>query len=434
MLKPQQTVGARLVDPGMIHGAMPRLTIGSIIRRYCAVWVSYSLANGFLLGVYPLFLRSRGLDQFEINSVLATYFAVTFLTDVPTGAFADALGRRRAFVLGCSIRLSAFMLYFFAHRYAIFLIAEAIDGIGTTFCNGAVDAWVVDELDDAGFAGMKDRLFSRSSQLMNFGFMVTALIGTYVASYNLAWPWICGAGGFAATALIGSILMRERRPHASRIEVSRLPAMVGERIIAGCRLGFRNRGILLLSLASGVFFAAWAPYWIQWPQYVNDTYGVGPWVIGWVFAIFTIARLAGAEVIVRITASEAARPMRMIALAVTMSVVFFIGGALGIHPNIVVGLFIMMNFAMGALDPLMRSWLNEQIGESNRATLLSFNSTFSTVGGSLGLLAVGAYADRAGIPATWQVSAIISLGMLPCFWFLRRSVSAPAIVAVPASD
>ncbi len=125
-------------------------TIRSITRRYYGMWWVYAFAGGFLFGIYPIFLRSRGLNQFQANSVLATYLAVTFLTDVPTGAFADALGRRRSFMLGCAARCAAFILYFTAHRYFVFLIAETIDGIGTTFCNGAIDAWGVDALDAAG--------------------------------------------------------------------------------------------------------------------------------------------------------------------------------------------------------------------------------------------------------------------------------------------
>src|SRR5260370_12488547 len=104
-------------------------TLKGIIRRYYAVWMTYSFAGGFRFGVYPIFLKSRGLSQFEINSVLATYFVVLFLTDVPTGAFADALGRRRSFVLGTLLRVAAFIVYFFAHQYFMFLIAESIDGI-----------------------------------------------------------------------------------------------------------------------------------------------------------------------------------------------------------------------------------------------------------------------------------------------------------------
>src|SRR5216684_3961152 len=170
--------------------------IQQVLRRYYAVWAAYAIASGFLYGVYPIFLHVRGLDQFQINSVLAVYFTVTFLTDVPTGAFADALGRRRSFMLGCSLRALAFLVYFFAWHYPMFLLGEVIDGIGTTFCNGSIDAWGVDALDDAGYTGTKDRLFWRISQLMNLGFMISAVIGAYVADRNIAWPWLLGAAGY----------------------------------------------------------------------------------------------------------------------------------------------------------------------------------------------------------------------------------------------
>src|SRR5207247_501770 len=90
-----------------MEGPFPRLSTHSIVRRYYGVWLAYSLAGGFLGGVYPLFLRARGLNQFEINSVLAVYFAVAFLFDVPTGAFADAPGRRRSFMVVCLLRCLA---------------------------------------------------------------------------------------------------------------------------------------------------------------------------------------------------------------------------------------------------------------------------------------------------------------------------------------
>src|SRR5260370_25517271 len=155
----------------------------------------YSFAGGFLFGVYPIFLRARGLSQLQINSVLATFFVVLFLTDVPTGAFADLLGRRRSYMLGAALRVCAFSIYVYAHHYYVFLIAESIDGIGTTFGNGAIDACGVDALDAAGYEGLKDRLFSRISQLSTVGFMASAMIGAYVAAINIAWPWLLGAAG-----------------------------------------------------------------------------------------------------------------------------------------------------------------------------------------------------------------------------------------------
>ncbi|MGD0290056.1 MAG: MFS transporter [Candidatus Binataceae bacterium] len=423
----QRTGSDQLVTVGATGALPPPLAhpVGRILRRYYTVWAIYALANGFLYGVYPLFLRARGLNQFQMNSVLATYFAVTFLTDVPTGAFADALGRRRSFVLGCMIRLSAFMVYFFAHAYPVFLVAEAIDGIGTTFCNGAIDAWGVDALDDAGFAGIKDRLFSRISQLMNVGFMVSALIGTYVADVNIAWPWLMSAAGYGISAIVGAVLMRERTGQRAHVEFAHIPAQVIDRVVNGFRHGFRSRTILMLSLANGIFFAASAPYWLEWPQYVNDSYGLGIWVVGWVYCLLTIGRLVGAEAVMRMRMDESVRSTRLIILIAAASVTFYAGGAAAHRPNLVVALFFLMNILVGAMMPLMQSWFNEQIASDQRATLLSFNSTFATMGAATGLLSVGAYADVAGIPATWKVCAAIFVAAIPCYWLIRPRPATP---------
>lgn len=419
--EPNAPTDAAQASPEAVRGVM---------RRYLSVWLAYSFANGFLFGVYPIFLRSRGLDQFEMNSVLAVYFTVTFLTDVPTGAFADALGRRRSFMLGCALRTVGFLCYFFAHHYAAFVLAEAIDGIGTTFCNGAIDAWGVDELDAAGYPSAKDRLFSRIMQLTNFGFMASAVIGAYVADVDIAWPWLLGAAGYFGSAIIGAILMRDPARPSARVDFAALAGRVASRIGDGLREGFRRRNVLMLSLANGIFFAAWAPYWLQWPQFFTDSFGVGVWVIGWIFALFSVAKMAGAETVIRAGGDEDRRANRIIALIGACAVLLFAGGSVGQRPLIVMGLLFLMNCCVGALFPMAQSWLNEQIGPDERATLLSFNSTFSTIGGSIGLLVSGAIADYAGLQAAWRFSALLSLAAAPCYMAIRSRSRAESATGV----
>jgi len=41
-------------------------------------------------------------------------------------------------VLGSALRCLAFGLYFVSHVYVLFLVAETVDAVGTTFCNGAI--------------------------------------------------------------------------------------------------------------------------------------------------------------------------------------------------------------------------------------------------------------------------------------------------------
>src|SRR5262245_55919423 len=98
-------------------GTRGPLSTHSIVRRYYAVRRCEWLAGGCLGGAYPPFLRSRRLNHLEMNSVLAVYFAVSLLFDVPTGDFADALGRRRSFAPACPLRRLSFALYFLSRAY-----------------------------------------------------------------------------------------------------------------------------------------------------------------------------------------------------------------------------------------------------------------------------------------------------------------------------
>ena len=243
---------------------------------------------------------------------------------------------------------------------------------------------------------------------------------------NIAWPWLMSATGYAISAIVGATLMHERPGRRTHVAFAKIPRQVVDRIVNGFRRGFRGRTILMLSLANGIFFAASAPYWLEWPQYVNDSYGLGIWVVGWVYCLLTIGRLAGAEIVMRMSMGEATRSTRLIVLIAGASVVFFAAAAVAGRPNLVVAFFFLMNVLIGAMMPLMQSWFNEQIASGDRATLLSFNSTFATMGAATGLLSVGAYADVAGIPATWKICAVIFLAAIPCYWLIRPGAFAPA--------
>ena len=90
------------------------------------------------------------------------------------------------------------------------------------------------------------------------------------------------------------------------------------------------------------------------------------------------------------------------------------------RPKIALIFLFAMNVCTGAVMPMLQSWFNEQLESGNRATLLSFNSTFQTMGGAVGLLVAGRIADTAGIPFEWQIAGLISLCAAPVYWATRR--------------
>ncbi|HLH76894.1 MAG TPA: MFS transporter [Candidatus Binataceae bacterium] len=403
----------------MAQSAIPP-SIVKITRHYYLVWWFYAFGGGFVYGVYPLFLRARGLNLLQANGVLATYFLITFVTDLPTGAFADALDRRRAFLLACTLRACAFALYFFARGYWLFVLAEAIDALGTTFGNGAIDAWAVDALEAAGFVGMKDRIFSRASQLTTVGWLTSALTGAYIANHNLAWPWLLGAAGYALSLMVGALLMKGRAK--ARVQPRDLVHEIAGRARNALALGFNNRAILMLTLAYAAQTGAWAPYWMMWPDYFVDHLGVGVWIIGWLFCLFSVGRLIGAEVIVHMPPYASRRAPMLSWLALACGGLLLAAGLAAGHVILMLALLFGMNCCSGAMQPLALGWINEQLEADSRATLLSFQSTFATLGGAIGLLLCGWMALWHGLMAGWYLAA--TLGLFAA-WFYSRLGAAP---------
>ena len=373
-----QRTGSDHLAAGSLATAAPAAYVGHILRRYYTVWGVYSLANGFLFAVYPLFLRARGLNQIRDEQRAGDLFR-GHLPDRRADRRICRRARPPPFLRArLHDQVTAFMLYFFAHAYPVFLVAEAIDGVGTTFCNGAIDAWGVDALDDAGFAGVKDRLFSRISQLMNIGFMVSALIGTYVADINIAWPWLMSATGYGISAMVGAALMRERPGRRVHVEFAKIPRAGGRSrreglsprlsqphhpdAQSGQRNLFRRVGAVLARMAA-----------VRQRQL-----GLGIWVVGWVYCLLTIGRLAGAEMVMRMRGEvDACDPPDHADRGGERA--FFAAGAAARRPNVVVALVLPDERADRRDDAADAELVQRADRAGDRATLLSFNSTFATM-------------------------------------------------------
>jgi len=71
---------------------------------------------------------------------------VVFAFEMPTGAAADLVGRKASFRPRLRLAYDRVQPYAVATTCTDGLIAEMIDGVGTTLANGALDAWAIDPI------------------------------------------------------------------------------------------------------------------------------------------------------------------------------------------------------------------------------------------------------------------------------------------------
>jgi MFS family permease len=382
-------------------------------RTYYLVFGLYSLWAWFVAPVYPLFLRSRGLDALEVNLVLATYLLVVFAFEVPTGALADVLGRRFSFLLSCMLRTVAFGLYAVADGFLDCAIAEIVDGVGTTLASGALDAWAIDGMREEGDPGPFDRFFARAQMLVRAVMIVGGVACAYLASVDFATPWWVGSAGFAATGLVAALAMREpevRSPPESRTNVYRT-----------MRVGFASVGaapvLMLVCALTAITFFALVPAHMLWQPHLAALSGEGIWLIGWLWVALNFAGLAGSVVLRLLDAFDRSRVLCVAALW-RGGLLAFAAAATTYTPALAG--WLLQEVSSGLTEPMLQAWMNERVSADRRATALSIRSMFGTLGGGLGLVAIGFVARDEGARAAWAVSAALVLVTAPAFLLLGR--------------
>jgi len=384
-------------------------------RTYYLVAGGYAFAGFFIAPIYPLFLLSRGLDLFEINCVLAVYLISVFLFEVPTGAVADLFGRKVSFLLSCAVRLGAYALYSRSRGFADCVVAEFIDAIGTTLASGALEAWVVDERRAEGDERPTDEMFARG-QVISRTLMV---FGGVAAGYLAAWqgielPWLVAAAGFGLTGVLGAVYMHETHEPPG-LRGSRA---IGHAMFDGVRAVRASPVLLVICLISlAVSFGA-LPVYMFWQPRMEALAGADLRLIGWIWAFLCVAALTGSALVPPLLRRFERHTILCVATLWRAALLLVAATATTIQPALA-GLF-LQEISFGLTDPVLTAWANEHVRSEQRATVLSVRSTFWTLGGAAGLIAIGLIARNAGIPVGWYVSAAVIALAAPGYLLLGR--------------
>jgi len=395
-------------------------------RTYYVVFGLYSLWAWFLAPVYPLFLRSRGLDALEVNLVLATYLIVIFVFEVPTGAAADLVGRKASFLLSCVLRCVAFGLYAVAQGFFDCAVAEVIDGIGTTLATGALDAWAIDGMRAEGDERPIERFFARAQALARVVMVGGGVTCAYLAQANFALPWWIASAGFAATGIVAACTMRETSRHVAAGPARR-------RLSSVMREGFDSvRAVPVLWLVcalTGASFFALIPAHMLWQQRMTELSGEGVWIIGWFWVLMNVAGVIGSVLLPRLL--DRWRRSRVLFVAALWRGSFLAVAAAGATLAPALCGWLLQEVSFGVSEPVLQAWTNEHVAAERRATVISIRSMVGTFCGGAGLIALGFVARDHGIQIAWIVSALLVLVAAPAYLLLERS--GPAVADAPSA-
>ena len=163
-----------------------------LLRRNIRLVYLFRVIRSFLL-IAPIlvpFLKSYGLSQTEIY-ILESVWAVTiFLLEVPSGYFADYLGRKFSISMGAFLSTMGFIIYCLYPEFYWMILAHILFGTGYSFISGADSALAFDSLALLSKHEEYKKFEGNSIAVMGVSEAVASVIGGVVAVTSLDAPVI----------------------------------------------------------------------------------------------------------------------------------------------------------------------------------------------------------------------------------------------------
>ncbi|RMG78368.1 MAG: MFS transporter [Bacteroidetes bacterium] len=131
-----------------------------------------------------LFLVEKGLSYLQIGTLYAVREVVTNLFEVPSGFFADALGRRRTMLAAFAFYIVSFLVFYLGNSWMVFVLAMCFFGMGEAARTGVHKAMIFEYLTRKGWADQKVHYYGHTRSWSQKGSAVSALIAAWIVFYR----------------------------------------------------------------------------------------------------------------------------------------------------------------------------------------------------------------------------------------------------------
>jgi MFS family permease len=376
------------------------------IRRFYAF--KLTTETQFTGGIWILYLQSRGFSLTEIGLAEAAFHLAPVLLELPSGSFADLVGRRWSLAIGALLIALSTALTFVAGSLPLVMLALFLNGASYSFRSGADQAFLYDALGErqGSFAGILGKLLGASYIVGG----ATVWLGAALSDVSYAWPYALAI----ATGLAGVWLAANLSEPPMAAERHSSPV----RHVHEVATALRARPVVAaMLLFSGLFWAGATIIHLYLQAAFSDR-GLSNGTIGLVLAATMLVNAAGAA-----AAGRLGRFGRFRHQLVVMAALTGIGHALTGVSLIwfAVTAYLIANLATGLLEPLMFAWLNRQLPSAQRATLLSFDSWMFSLTMIVAFPLGGWLAETSGWSILFAIcgGAQVTMALIVAAWLLR---------------
>ncbi|MDV7243024.1 MULTISPECIES: MFS transporter [Rhodococcus] len=331
-----------------------------------------------LFGLYDLLFADHGLSVGQISSLLVIWSVVSFVAEVPSGAWADTVSRRGLLVFASALYTAGFTVWVVAPSYAGFAAGFVLWGISGAIQSGTFEALLYDELASQG----KSESFARLLGYANSGAMASNLVATLTAAplFVLGGYTLVGWASVAATVVHGGFaLLLPAAPRAADADETR--EVAGGRGLLSRYAGMLRAGVGEVShdtvLRRGVVLSSVLVGFLAFDEYFGllaRDGGTATAAVPLLVAITVAGQVVGTAVAGRTASMRAVTMSRVVAVgAVLLCAGALLGGVAG---------FAAIGVGYGILGNAMivsEARVQDAITGPARATVTSVSGLFGEI-------------------------------------------------------
>jgi MFS family permease len=366
------------------------------------------------IGVWVLIWRQY-LSWEQIALVTASGLVVSLLLELPSGALADLIGRKKTVLLGRFLGVLGFAMYSIADSFPLFVLANILYHANWAFESGALSALLFDSLKENN---KEDEHYQKTEAngffYATIGMAIASIVGGYLYTFNVHLPYMVSTV-VAILAFISAFWLEEPQIDSEKFSVGIYMKQNWE----GLLHIFRQPLVRSISIFSILIdFVAYVGLWYLYEPRLAEGGFPASW-LGMLVAGTYLIRAVGTKMIPLIMKlGDKYVPYALTAIQTFGSLLSFIESKFGAISSVY-----MRKFSDGLRKPILNRLQNEQIDSKYRATSLSAISLFSNLLIAAAGPVVGWGMERYSVAAVLGLMGVLGIAIvLPSAVMVARKI------------
>lgn len=369
------------------------------LRFYIPVWLIFG----------KLFLDLSGLGILE-----AITYLITIFVDIPSGALADQIGRKKVIIIGLILLGGGHVLLGFSGdlwQYALFGI---ISNIGASFIAGSDSALIYDHLLEKKQQDTFVKVQSYGTFAFRIGIIIATFMGGFLYGKANYLPFLL-MGIFELLSIVFWVFIKEPNLDSEKFSLQKYFQQMRTGVSEVIKSKYLRPLTAYYVLIGGITYSCF--FFLNYAYAAELGFGANEQSV--LFGVVGIVK-AFAVLMIGIMYKYFNRKRVFLGFALIMVIFFLPAAFAGVALAVVIITVIDM---LGAVRiALLDKFINDEISSQNRATTLSFVNMLINAFYLLIVWLGTAFAEKAGTNVLYTVFGFISLLIiLPlAFWLLKR--------------